>query len=342
MIIFLGITLLVYYLKPHETSMFIRLHKETVSDEEKDSDIIHKLIRSEYIRRGEAFPVEILEREMIKATKLSKQKVYSVVEKLSRENIDIKLVDKKDDMGLVRKYLDFVSVTEKFDRKGVAQKKAKKYLSERLLKTMTKREKTLNLEGSSNSQGEANHFLNSLSTNYTKKQHDEKKIQEQQKDTIISFTRKNIPSTLRNNIIDILKKEYRYRIEHDDKYPDFRYSISEIASEIQSATRITVGELYPILETISYDDIEISNCYATGAVSGTFSTGGLVGSNNSATISNCFYDQETSGQSDTGNGDPKTTGEMKEQGTFTGWDFTGTWGMGGGINDGYPYLLGNE
>jgi hypothetical protein len=62
---------------------------------------------------------------------------------------------------------------------------------------------------------------------------------------------------LRNNIINILKKEYRYRIEHDDKYPDFRYSISEIASEIQSATRITVGELYPILESISYDDIEL-------------------------------------------------------------------------------------
>ncbi|MHA1240995.1 MAG: hypothetical protein ACTSQU_09385, partial [Promethearchaeota archaeon] len=34
MIIFLGSTLLLYYLKPHETSMFIRLQKETVDQEE--------------------------------------------------------------------------------------------------------------------------------------------------------------------------------------------------------------------------------------------------------------------------------------------------------------------
>ena len=34
MIFFLGTTLLIYYIKPHETSMFMRLQKETVSEEE--------------------------------------------------------------------------------------------------------------------------------------------------------------------------------------------------------------------------------------------------------------------------------------------------------------------
>ncbi|MHA1320152.1 MAG: hypothetical protein ACTSQ1_10120, partial [Promethearchaeota archaeon] len=43
MIIFLGSTLLLYYLKPHETSMFIRLQKETVDQEEQSMDIIYKL-----------------------------------------------------------------------------------------------------------------------------------------------------------------------------------------------------------------------------------------------------------------------------------------------------------
>ncbi|MHA1191928.1 MAG: hypothetical protein ACTSP9_06480 [Promethearchaeota archaeon] len=256
MIIFLGITLLVYYLKPHETSMFIRLQKETVSEVEQDSDIVLKLIRSEYIRRGEEYPIEILERELIKATKLSKQKVYSIINKLAYDNIDIKIRDKKDKSGIIRKYLDFVSVTEKFDRKGVAQKKAKKYLSERLFETMAKKEKTLKLEGDLQTNENSHQFLNSLSTDYTKKQADEQKIKDNQKDTTISFARKEIPPSLKNNIIRTLKKEYRYRVENTDKYPDFHFCISEMASEIQSETRINVGELYPILETLSASDIE--------------------------------------------------------------------------------------
>ncbi len=259
MIIFLGITLLIYYLKPHETSMFIRLQKETVSGKEHNSDIVLKLIRSEYIRRGEAYPIEILERELIRATKLSKQKVYSIMNKLADDSIDIKISDKKDKSGIVRKYLDFVSVTEKFDRKGVAQKKAKKYLSERLFETMSKKEKTLKLEGDGSSlkTNENNQFLNSLSIDYTKKQVDEQKIKDKQKDTTISFGRKEIPPSLKNNIIRTLKKEYTYRVENTDKYPDFHYCISEIASEIQSETRINVGELYPILETINESDLEL-------------------------------------------------------------------------------------
>ncbi|MFX1499677.1 MAG: hypothetical protein ACFFDH_01785, partial [Promethearchaeota archaeon] len=38
MIFFLGTTLLIYYIRPHETSMFMRLQKETVSEEERSLD----------------------------------------------------------------------------------------------------------------------------------------------------------------------------------------------------------------------------------------------------------------------------------------------------------------
>ncbi len=255
-IIFLGITLLIYYLKPHETSMFIRLQKETVSEKEQDSDIVLKLIRSEYIRRGEAFPIDILERELIKATRLPKQRIYAIINTLAYDNIDINIRNKKDDLGRNRKYIDFVSVTEKFDRKGVAQKKAKKYLSQRLFETMSKRETSLKLGGNLQSNESSNQFLNSLSTDYTKKQVEETKIKEQQEQSAFSFVRKEIPQSLKNNIIQTLKKEYTYRVENADKYQDFHFSISEIASEIQTQTRITVGELYPILEILKESDIE--------------------------------------------------------------------------------------
>jgi hypothetical protein len=79
----------------------------------------------------------------------------------------------------------------------------------------------------------------------------------------------------------------------------------------------------------------VENCYSTGNVSGTGSNaGGLVGVNRGA-VTASYYDSETSGKSDTNRGEPKTTAEMKVQGTFEGWDFDDIWG----INAGYPYLL---
>lgn len=258
MIIFLGSTLLFYYLKPHETSMFIRLQKETVNQEIKSRDIIYQLIRSEYIRRGKAYPLEILDRELIRATKLPKNKIYSIVENLAKIDMDILITEKKDDHGTTVNMIDFISVTEGFDKKEIAVKKAKKYLSERLYTTMTKKKRShLNLATINNNDKASDQFLTSLSTDYSKKQKDEMLFGQKQKETMISFTKKEIPTSLKNLIIGILKKEYTYRIENEDKYPDFNFPISEVASQIQTETRITPGEIYPILENINESDLEL-------------------------------------------------------------------------------------
>jgi hypothetical protein len=258
MIIFLGSTLLFYYLKPHETSMFIRLQKETINLEEKSMDIVYKLIRSEYLRRGEGYPLEILDRELIRATRLSKNRIYALVEDLANIDMNISLTDEIDQDGRRQKIIDFSSVLEKFDKKSVAQKKAKKYLSDRLYTTMTlKKPKKLDLNVDADNDKASDQFLSSLATDYTKKQKDEFSFEQKQKDLSISFTQKEIPSSLKNAILEILKNEYIYRIENQEKYPDFNYSISEIASDIQMETRITPGQLYPILENISDGDIEL-------------------------------------------------------------------------------------
>ncbi|NPD47757.1 T9SS type A sorting domain-containing protein [Lentimicrobium sp. S6] len=96
--------------------------------------------------------------------------------------------------------------------------------------------------------------------------------------------------------------------------------------------------------------INISNSYNSGAVTnggdpGDYA-GGLFAYNYYSwgdynTITDCFWDTETSGQStsfDDGTG--LTTSEMKTQSTFTasGWDFTNTWQMDNYTNDGYPFL----
>lgn len=84
-------------------------------------------------------------------------------------------------------------------------------------------------------------------------------------------------------------------------------------------------------------------------------TGGLIGFIlNTPTITASFYDQETSGMSDTGKGLAQTTAQMKNIDTFTtaGWAIssgwvasnpTGTpaqiWGICSQVNGGYPFLL---
>ena len=93
----------------------------------------------------------------------------------------------------------------------------------------------------------------------------------------------------------------------------------------------------------------ISNSYSTGSVSGSSNVGGLVGLN-SSTVTNSFWDTETSGQTTSAGGAGKTTAQMKTAATYTdaGWDFmdetaNGTndyWGINetGAQNNGYPFL----
>jgi hypothetical protein len=65
----------------------------------------------------------------------------------------------------------------------------------------------------------------------------------------------------------------------------------------------------------------INKCYSVGSVTGS-TAGGLIG-DSLGSVFNCFYDSQTSGQSDnTGKGVPKTTSGMMNINTFiiVGWD----------------------
>ncbi|MFW9987301.1 MAG: hypothetical protein ACFFC3_01460 [Candidatus Odinarchaeota archaeon] len=259
MIFFLGTTLLIYYIKPHETSMFMRLQKETVSEEEKSLDKVYKIIRSEYIRRGEAYPIEIIERELIKATQLSKGKVYDLLNQLAKRDMDIMITEKKQKSGKSIKIIDFISVTEVFEKKGVAEQKARKYLSERIYERALEGEsKTSRLVKREEEGKAANGFITSLSAGYDKKQVAKALHREKLKDTQISFTTDALAIDLENQVINIIKEEYIYRIENPEKTPEFYIPISKISSEIERKTKISPGELYPILEELNTSDIEVS------------------------------------------------------------------------------------
>ncbi len=77
----------------------------------------------------------------------------------------------------------------------------------------------------------------------------------------------------------------------------------------------------------------ISSSYASGSVSGAFDEGGFIGENE-GTITNSYWNTQTSGQSNgigTDNNSQTVTGltiqEMAQQSNFSGFDFSGTWGI---------------
>lgn len=260
MIIFLGLTLLVYYLKPHEMSMFMRMQKETINEEDKAMERIYKMLKKEYIRRGEPYPIHIMEKDMIYATNLSKGIVYSLIQRLAEREMDVVIDNRGVKDGKVQKYIDFMSITERFEKKDVARKKAQKYLSERLVQTTSaEKRKTMKLTKDKLDDSKASHqFIGALTSDYNKKTQDEEKIKQKQTSltSTLTFKTEAFAGTLQDRIIDLLKKEYLFRIENDDDYPEYKFPISEIAGLIQTSTKINPGELYPMLKEMSKKDIE--------------------------------------------------------------------------------------
>ncbi|MBA7619250.1 hypothetical protein ES703_26587 [subsurface metagenome] len=88
----------------------------------------------------------------------------------------------------------------------------------------------------------------------------------------------------------------------------------------------------------------IEKSYATSLVTGAVAIAGLVRDNREgATVTNSFWDTETSGTEVSDGGTGKTTAQMKTESTFTDadWDFTTPiWYINPTINDGYPAFIG--
>jgi hypothetical protein len=119
---------------------------------------------------------------------------------------------------------------------------------------------------------------------------------------------------------------------------DNSYLCSKIANSYSTA--LVTGKNY-VGGLVGMNDYSamIANSYSVGAVTGLENTGGFIGINDGvSTIINSYYDKQTSGQSKGGNGEGKTTAEMKQKSTYKGWDFGTVWGISGEVNGGYPYL----
>lgn len=87
--------------------------------------------------------------------------------------------------------------------------------------------------------------------------------------------------------------------------------------------KVNVGGLIGLNEEATID-----RAYATGAVLGDSNTGGLIGNDDNGAYSASapnFYDNETTGMSDSTGATGESTANMKVRPTFVGWNFTTIW-----------------
>ncbi len=82
----------------------------------------------------------------------------------------------------------------------------------------------------------------------------------------------------------------------------------------------------------------ISYTYNRGYINGTGSYCGAINGYGGGSITNSYWDSETSGLTSSNGGTAKTTDEMKAQSTYSSWDFDTVWEILSTMNDGYPKL----
>jgi hypothetical protein len=108
---------------------------------------------------------------------------------------------------------------------------------------------------------------------------------------------------------------------------------SSVGGLVGANQRSTVADCYCIGHVTGIDNVggllgenlidgNVSNSYSTGSVTGESFVGGLVGSNEEGSVSNSFWDLETSGQATSAGGTGMNTTQMQDIAAFSGagWD----------------------
>ncbi len=120
------------------------------------------------------------------------------------------------------------------------------------------------------------------------------------------------------------------------------YNTGSVTGNDGAETGGIVGEAWP------WPDDFTRNCYNTGTVSTGSSVGGIAGYWGDGILENTYFLDTSAelpyGADDTGSAQAvaRTSAEMQDRNTYTGWDFTETWAIDSDINSGFPYLQGAQ
>ncbi|HOL20623.1 MAG TPA: GLUG motif-containing protein, partial [Candidatus Hydrogenedens sp.] len=111
---------------------------------------------------------------------------------------------------------------------------------------------------------------------------------------------------------------------------------NDVGTVGQSYSTGSVAGSYDVGGLVGGNVDTVSRSYSTVSVAGNSSVGVIVVYKHGGTVSQSYWDIETSGQSTSDWGKGRTTAQMKQQATYVGWDFVNVWAIEENVT--YPYL----
>ena len=144
--------------------------------------------------------------------------------------------------------------------------------------------------------------------------------------------------------------------DSDSNYVINCFNLGSIDIETISSSSCTGGIAGLVDDTKTSLSVELKNCYNLGSINSKYNVGGIVGSNKSGSIQNCYYGGDCTvgginGSDIVGQAERKenlTFNDFKNQDFYLNsnnwdvsypWDFDNTWVINSEINEGYPSLI---
>ncbi len=255
-ILFLGITIIAYWRKPQEMSMFLHIDQQNVKSEDEKMSTVLKFLKREFIRRGDKYSIsQEITLSLEKITNLPYDSILNLIKQLDKKYMDLQLTKKKVKDGSKQFFIHFLPITDQYSRED--DLKAKKYMQDRFSTLIRKKQrKRMNFgKGSyTSSKNQASYFIQSLSVQYGKKIKDEASFlkSQEEKEQILY---KAITYDEHDLVFNLVRSEYLKRIAEIIDYPDeFRINISDFAGIISNATNIPVKRIPSIISDLVKDD----------------------------------------------------------------------------------------
>ncbi len=255
-ILFLGLTIIAYWRKPQEMSMFLHIDQKIIKSEDEKMSTVLQFLRREFIRRGDKYKLSgEVSSSLEKITNLPSDSILNLIKQLDKKYMDLQLTKEKVKDGSKQFFIHFLPITDQYSRED--ELKAKAYMQDRFSTLIRKKQrKKMNFgKGSyTSSKNQASYFIQSLSVQYGKKIKDEASFlrSQEEKEQILH---KAITQDEHDLVFNLVRSEYLKRIAEITDYPDeFRINISEFAGVIHNATKIPVKRIPSIISDLVKDD----------------------------------------------------------------------------------------
>ncbi len=255
LIILLGLTVLIYYIRPQKASMFMRREQEAVEEEDRAKDLVLKFLRREFIRKGKKFRVDSIDQRLAELLNVPVAVVNELIAHITGEYVDIILDEETTPEGKI-KYIDFIPITERYQNSEQADEKARHVLAQRLAGSLQAKsgDKQRVIVRPKQKDTKAGELISGLQSGLAKQAREKKEAGQSSK--TVDFKGDVKEDTLAI-LSEFLRNEFIHQVKRPNQFPSPGLKILDIASRVEDISGVNPAELQSALETLMHKNPNI-------------------------------------------------------------------------------------